>query len=262
MFTATRCASFSGVALAFLIVVPALLSADPEGGAAIRRRARKVISSGRYQKDLDLKSYFDNVRTPRFDSGDPSSDARARPSDSPIRSRRDGGGLQLDPGALGGVATVILYMILAVVVVLLIIWVARVLGEKSWIREPSSPRPVRRGMEKQRGTTASRPVADHPVDCLQEADCLAASGNYDEAIHLILLGAIQHLSRTASFVSKDSFTSRELAAELRVDEPRKRAFRDLVLAVEESIFRGRRMTEARFGLCRDHFETLLQGESA
>jgi len=77
-----------------------------------------------------------------------------------------------------------------------------------------------------------------PGTDLATVERLAAEERYDEAIHQLLLLAIERL-RTELSLSRDrSATSRELRARLPHSFAGRRSFSDLVLAVERSYFGG------------------------
>lgn len=94
-----------------------------------------------------------------------------------------------------------------------------------------------------------------PAD-LQRARALAAEGRYDEAVHVLLHGALRYLHALASFSLEPSFTSREVLARAPLATELRPAFGDLVSTVEVSLFGGMAVDADDFGRCESSFVTL------
>ena len=92
---------------------------------------------------------------------------------------------------------------------------------------------------------------------LEDSDRLAASGRFDEAIHVLLLVAIRSLSAESGGDPRPSSTARELVRTFGLEGERRRAFADLVRAVELSLFGGRPVAEDDYARCRDTYRTLV-----
>ena len=77
---------------------------------------------------------------------------------------------------------------------------------------------------------------------------------------VLLLGAIEHLSRTSRLRCRSSETSREVLRAYQAEPEQRRALQRLVEAVERSIFGGRPLPREEFDACRGYAQSLLQGQ--
>ena len=98
-----------------------------------------------------------------------------------------------------------------------------------------------------------------PEDWLAKADALASEGRYGEALHLLLLGTIRSLSRSARVTTKDSLTSRELLRRFTLADEKMKSFRFLVLGTERYLFGGMVPERGEFQSYRRH-ATLFSGK--
>lgn len=87
---------------------------------------------------------------------------------------------------------------------------------------------------------------------LADADHLAEAGDYREAVHTLLLVAIDKSARLTSSAFPPSTTARELTRLLPLDEKRQEGFGALVNAVEQSLFAGRNVGTEQYAACRVH----------
>ena len=71
---------------------------------------------------------------------------------------------------------------------------------------------------------------------LEEADRLAAAGQYDEATHLLLKRSVGQIALARPDLVEPSSTARELSAELRIPEGARTAFAVIAGRVERSLF--------------------------
>jgi Domain of unknown function (DUF4129) len=110
-------------------------------------------------------------------------------------------------------------------------------------KPPAEPAPAR---ETAPVPTAPR-AGDPERDPLAEARRLAREGRHPEAIHGVLLAAIERV-RAARPVAA-SLTSRELAAAAALDPAGSTALLSLVRAVEVTLFGGRPAGAAEFEAC-------------
>jgi hypothetical protein len=89
---------------------------------------------------------------------------------------------------------------------------------------------------------------------LEEADALAKSGRFDEALHLLLFRSIDDLTGRRPGVVRPALTARDIGA-LEVIPPAPReAFGRIAAAVERSFFGGRRAGEGEFQQARRDYE--------
>lgn len=78
---------------------------------------------------------------------------------------------------------------------------------------------------------------------LEEADRLAAAGDYDEAAHLLLKRSVGQIAAARPDLVDPSSTARELAAEPRLPEAARNAFALIAAPVERSLFALRKLEE-------------------
>lgn len=91
---------------------------------------------------------------------------------------------------------------------------------------------------------------------LARARQLAAEGRFEEAVHVLLEGALGYLHALASFTLEPAFTSREVLAQAPLTSETRRAFGDLVMTVEISLFGGLPVGAADFSRCEESFVTM------
>lgn len=109
---------------------------------------------------------------------------------------------------------------------------------------------------------ATRPIvrtADAPLPDLDEIERLARAGAYAEAIHLMLLRALEALRRRLGTSWTKSMTSREIARRSELPASDRSALKLLVGAVEISRFGGQSANEQIYRACLDQYR--LIGES-
>jgi len=109
---------------------------------------------------------------------------------------------------------------------------------------------------------ATQPVvrsADAPLPDLDEIERLARAGAYAEAIHLMLLRALEALRRRLGTSWSKSMTSREIVRRSELAPTDRSALKMLVGAVEISRFGGQSANEQIYRACLDQYR--LIGES-
>ncbi len=99
-----------------------------------------------------------------------------------------------------------------------------------------------------------RPIApaaapDPAADPVARARELAAQGRCEEAVHVLLLGAIAALARGGRAAGGSSLTSREVLQAARVDDEARAALHRLVDGVERTLFGGRPADAAAVESC-------------
>ena len=230
MSTRSRRSSTDGLVLLLLLAAAGLClgSAAVRGQDAplsqetVRERARTVLGKG-YQQDLP--------GAPNGEGGDgPGGSSRLPPGLSSPPG---------DPGAastavLGGAALslliwVTLGMLGVAVLVLLATWIVRDLPSRG-VRSRTRPGPAPPG-------SPDRPDPERGPD-LADAERLAAQERWTEAVHLLLLVAIRHLSVRFSIPQAASRTSREISRLVPLQREARDAFAGLVRTVEISLFGG------------------------
>ncbi len=100
-------------------------------------------------------------------------------------------------------------------------------------------------------------VPDPAAGDLDDAESLAAHGEYAEAVHVLLLRSIMLIRDRGADLST-SLTSREILRRAPLDETEKNAFGTLVGVTEVTHFGGRTATEADFLRCRDLFRRIAK----
>ncbi|MET0249200.1 MAG: DUF4129 domain-containing protein [Sphingobium sp.] len=93
---------------------------------------------------------------------------------------------------------------------------------------------------------------------LESADALAAQGQYEAAVHHLLLRSVEDLSRRRPKVVRPALTSRELAETPEVPPKPRRLFREIAQAVERSLFGGRAIDAEMWRACRAAYADFAQ----
>jgi hypothetical protein len=186
-------------------------AAQPPGAA---EQARRVLEDATYQRTLPVE---------------------APPAELP----------HLDLPWLGPLIQILLYAALAVLVALVIAWLANRLMTGRARDEELSP--------EEGGALALDVRLDRP-------DQLAAAGRFAEAIHQLLLETLAALSRASRL--PPSQTSREILEAARLPGRARAALSGLVLAVEISRFGGAPAGEEDYRACLARFHDFLESYHA
>jgi hypothetical protein len=116
----------------------------------------------------------------------------------------------------------------------------------------------RRRAAKARAAPADwRPEAWKARALLEDADRLAAEGNYDEAAHLLLYRSIDDIEGRRPRLVRPALTARDIAALEAVPGPARDAFSHIARIVESSFFGGRSVDQAGFAECRRAYESFV-----
>jgi hypothetical protein len=89
---------------------------------------------------------------------------------------------------------------------------------------------------------------------LADADRVAGAGNYSEAAHLLLFRSIEEIERRRPAFVRPALTSRDIAGAPQLPEGPRGAFQRIAMAVESSLFGGRRLDERDWLSCRAAYE--------
>jgi Domain of unknown function (DUF4129) len=92
---------------------------------------------------------------------------------------------------------------------------------------------------------------------LEDAEALANRGHYGDAVHHMLLSAIDHLKKRAGKAIPRAWTAREILAQVPITVLARALLQLLVQTVERAHFAGRDISEADFIRCRDTCQQLL-----
>ncbi len=195
--------------------------AQPAGSQDARARAQSILANPRYQKGL-----------PQHEAPQDLSDARETSSrrwQPPPVSIPVPAGPVIGAGA--ALAQIVFTVLLVVVGALVVFWIVRSLWQWTDRKRPKD-------VAAQTAEAAGAPAGPEREPELEDASRLAAEGRYGEAIHALLLAAIQNFASRAHVQVPPSRTSRELARLLPLGVESRPAFNELVRSVELYLFGG------------------------
>ena len=153
---------------------------------------------------------------------------------------------------------VFLYLLVAVLVIALCIVAYHLYGTYGFGRRVSKKKidqPLQVATQP-----IMRPAGDAPLPDLDEIERLARAGAFAEAIHLMLLRALEALRHRLGTSWAKSLTSREITRRSELAPTDRSALKMLVGAVEISKFGGKSANEQIYRACLDQYR--LIGESA
>jgi hypothetical protein len=216
---------------------------DAEG---IRSETEKALEGGDIQRDAPLaervRQHADDIaKDPSLQHEPPTPKAPPPP---------DSDGSTIPP-------EIFLYLLIAVIAVALCIVAHHLYGTYAFGRR------VSKKVDQPLQVTTQpiiRPAGDTPLPNLDEIERLARAGAYAEAIHLMLLRALEALRRRLGTSWAKSLTSREIARRSELPATDRSALKMLVGAVEISRFGGKSANEQIYRACLDQYR--LIGESA
>jgi len=211
----------------------------------IRSETEKALEGGDIQRDAPLaervRQHADDIaKDPSLQHEPPT--PKAPPPDS------DGSPIPPE---------IFLYLLIAVIAVALCIVAHHLYGTYAFGRR------VSKKVDQPLQVTTQpiiRPAGDTPLPNLDEIERLARAGAYAEAIHLMLLRALEALRRRLGTSWAKSLTSREIARRSELPATDRSALKMLVGAVEISRFGGKSANEQIYRACLDQYR--LIGESA
>ena len=96
---------------------------------------------------------------------------------------------------------------------------------------------------------------------LEEADRLAAAGDYAGAAHLLLYRSIQDIEGRRPRLVRPALTTRDIAGHADVPPPARHAFAGIAEVVEKSFFGGRAVDADAFAACRRSYEAFAFPEA-
>jgi hypothetical protein len=88
---------------------------------------------------------------------------------------------------------------------------------------------------------------------LEEADALAARGEYAEAIHHLLQRSVEDIARRRPKLLRPALTSRDIAASDAIPSSARALFARIAALVERSLFGGRSLELRDWGAARDAY---------
>lgn len=210
----------------------------------IRNETEKALERGDIQRDAPLaervRQHADDIaKDPSLQHEPPA------PKDPPSASS---GGIPIPP-------KIFLYLLIAVLAVALCIVGYHLYATYALGRRVSK----KADQTLQAATQPIARTADAPLPDLDEIERLARAGAYAEAIHLMLLRALEALRRRLGTSWAKSLTSREIARRSELPASDRGALKMLVGAVEISRFGGQSANEQIYRACLDQYR--LIGES-
>lgn len=102
-------------------------------------------------------------------------------------------------------------------------------------------------------TSDWRPNTKEARDLLAAADKLASEGNFNEAVHLILLRSIEHIDRFRPLAVRPALTAREIGAIPVLPETARPIFVRIASSVERTLFAGMNIDQSEFSACRQAY---------
>lgn len=236
-----RAKSIVAVTRSFALAA-ALVAALPVPAAAqqseIKEQTEQILDGGDIQRDAPLAERVrsqanDVVRDPTLQHEPPEP---RTPPPAPARIRGD----------------LVLYFLLAVLGVCFCLVVYHLVrtyapGKRAWSKS------------EQTVELATRAIAAPAEDTVPEPDeieRLARAGAYAEAIHLMLLRALDALRRRLGASWAKSLTSREITRRSELAATDRQALKVLVGAVEISRFGGHGANEQVYLACLDHYRLI------
>lgn len=97
------------------------------------------------------------------------------------------------------------------------------------------------------------PAAEPARQWLNEADRLAAAGQYAEAVHHLLLRSVEDIGQRRPRLVRPALTSRDLARADAIPPAPRQLFADLAGVVERSLFGGDPVGSDEWGRCREAY---------
>lgn len=168
-----------------------------------------------------------------------------------------------EPSEASGVSEALLWVLAAVFGVALIAVVAR--EGARFARRRAVKKKKKRALARGDGLDLATAAAERLPASLAEALALARQGRFEEAIHVLLRGALGYLHALSDFSLEPALTSREVLVRAPLARDTRGAFEDLVMTVEVSLFGGMPVDAEDFERCRRSFEVMhrhLGGELA
>jgi hypothetical protein len=105
-----------------------------------------------------------------------------------------------------------------------------------------------------------RPNAARARTLLEDADRLAAAGQFGEAVHLILFRSIEDIDQCWPGQVRPALTSRDIAGLGVLPAAARDTFSAIARVVEHSFFGGRAVEAAEFTACRDAYQAFALPE--
>ena len=95
---------------------------------------------------------------------------------------------------------------------------------------------------------------------LEEIDALAARGDFDEAVHLLLMRSVADINAYRPDLVRLHYSARDISTHPLLPESARPAFRQIVEWVEKSFFAGVAVGKAGFDACRAAYVAFVAAE--
>jgi hypothetical protein len=105
-----------------------------------------------------------------------------------------------------------------------------------------------------------RPSRAAVAALLSEIDALAERGEYDEAVHLLLVRSVADINAFRPDLVRPHYSARDILSHPLLPEAARPAFRAIVQWVEKSYFAGVRVGKAGFDACRGAYMDFVRAE--
>ncbi|HTM81082.1 hypothetical protein [Asticcacaulis sp.] len=105
-----------------------------------------------------------------------------------------------------------------------------------------------------------RPTREAVVALLGDIDKLAAAGDYDEAVHLLLVRSVADINAFRPDLVRKHYSARDIRSHPLLPEAARPAFTEIVRCVEKSYFAGIAATRADFEACRAAYTAFIAAE--
>lgn len=105
-----------------------------------------------------------------------------------------------------------------------------------------------------------RPSREAVAALLEEIDALAGKGEYDEAVHLLLVRSVADINAYRPDLVRRHFSARDIGAHPLLPESARPTFRQIVAWVEKSYFAGIAVGKAGFDACRAAYVAFVAAE--
>ncbi len=228
--------------LACVLVSPALLYAkDSRAPAQTTDAITKAVEAAETAHDIQ-RSFPGEAAEQKVDRAPPTLEPQVEPQDTPDW-------LEKLLKILRPLFKLIGWLLLAALAGLIAYGVLQLV--MSYVKRP------RRDAEAVDDTLLIDIDANAAQSWLEDAEILASRGDYGDAVHHLLLKAIEHLKRRAGKAIPRAWTAREIQAQLPISVLARALLKLLVQTVERAHFAGRDISQADYQRCRDSCEQLL-----
>ncbi|MEL7032735.1 MAG: hypothetical protein AAGL97_01730 [Pseudomonadota bacterium] len=156
------------------------------------------------------------------------------------------------------IGSVLGYLLAAIILIAILAGIYMVFGESLTLRGRQKDKAVDPDISL---VPDLRPEARRARALLEDADALAAQGQFAEAVHLLLFRSIEDIQEKKSGVIGRSLTAREIGALGILPDWIRDTLSPIIRIVERSFFGGQDVTEAGWREARQSYETFAFGEA-